>query len=98
MLTGESKIHQGMLIYKTPRKAIYNSHEGKYHPVKGWLQVEREVLVIGETADNYVYEFQESSCPHWDELGRYTTHYCFAVGFHKSRLVKWVTTQLQLNF
>ncbi len=85
-------------IYKTPRKAIYNSPEGKYHPVKGWLQVEREVLVLGETDSIYITEIRESSLTHNDELGCYTSQYCFPVGFHKSRLVKWVTTQLELNF
>lgn len=56
---------------------------------QGWQFKEIETLVIGETDDTYIEYFKETSCGYWDELGRYTAHYCLPLGFHKSRLVRW---------
>lgn len=78
-----------MIIYKYPKKAIYRRTTNVYLSGRGWQFEEIEATIIGETIEAYIEYFKETSCGYWDELGRYTAHYCLPIGFHKSRLVRW---------
>lgn len=80
-----------MLFYNEPRKVVYLSETGIYDIQNGgWQRKEVETTVIGEDNDSFIEHYKVMSCGYWDELGRYTAHYCTPMGFHKSRFVRWV--------
>ncbi len=68
--------------YDKPLKARYNQYGGEYVVDEetgyyGWSQVEVETVVIGETEDTFVFKL----------IGP------IPIGFHKSRLVKWLESR-----
>ncbi|NNV54554.1 hypothetical protein [Limnovirga soli] len=85
-----------MIRYAQPRKGLFNLNTEEYHPKIGWVQKQEALVIIGETACSYTCRYLTSSIPYWDEYGRYEAHATTAVGVHKSRLVKWLPTQIQL--
>lgn len=77
--------------YDNPVKAVYKVETGEYKFPVGWVQKEVTDLVVGETTDCYVYYFLKTESDDWTK-----TKMTLPMGFHKSRLVRWETTQLQL--
>lgn len=92
-------IEQGILYnfvpYETPRLAIYNSPGETYELPRGWIDVPKTVLIIGETKDSYITELRPSEHGEWTEK-RILYKYILPLGFHKSRFIKWEETQLKL--
>ena len=74
-------------FYNKPRTGIFNGFIKT--PKIDTVEAIVEAVIIGETKDLYVTEIYESTCPMWDEMGRYETHYCHPGGFTKSRFIKW---------
>ena len=81
--------------YEFPRLAEYSFDINVYEYPKGWLTEPKQVLVIGEAKDSYTTELKSSSHGEWDEK-RILLKYILPLGFHKSRLIRWVDTQLTL--
>lgn len=74
---------KGVLMYEQPRKGLFSRH-GKWIKGEGWASIPTESLIIGEDEISYVYEIRKT------EAGE------IALGWHKSRLIKWEATQLSI--
>lgn len=81
-------------FYKPYRKALFNGYIESAS--NGTIESKVEAVIIGETKDEYVTKIMETSTPMWDEMGKYNTESCYPLGFHKSRLIKWISS-FQLN-
>lgn len=79
--------------FEIPKKCIYNLDANKYLLGTGWLQVEKETTVIGEDRDSYIEELRPVSDPN-----KYSNKkkYLLPLGFHKSRLIRWLPTQIEM--
>lgn len=77
-----------VVLYPFPKKAIFRVEckSGKYELPTGWRQVEEEYNVIGEDDTSYIYELRKSESK------------VLPLGVHKSRLVRFVSGQLQIDF
>jgi hypothetical protein len=86
----------GLVIYEHPRNAIFLQPTGEYDIKKGPVQQETEVIVIGE--DNHCYitqTFKTHRFMHQPNVFTYGK-LMYGIGFHKTRLVRFVETQLEL--
>jgi len=81
--------------YPHPRKAIFSIDTNVYGR-NGWVHKDEEHTIIGEDFDCYVTKLLSSGHGEWvgEEVIQRT--YILPIGIHKSRLVKWVDTQLEL--
>jgi hypothetical protein len=82
--------------YDTPKKGVFNVETGEYKLPIGWLQKEVECIIIGETDLHYVEELLPSSHGEWVGDVVVEHKYILPIGLHKSRLVKWIDSQLCL--
>lgn len=83
-----------MILYENIRTGIF--HGFIEDSTKGTIEAIVEKRIIGETYDGYITEIRESSIPMWDDMGKYDIQMCSPVYIHKSRLIKWTITQLEL--
>lgn len=81
--------------YDSPQMASYESDIGEYKFPKGWLTEPVNVLVIGETDHSYVTELSAAEHGEWKDE-RILYKYTLPLGFHKTRLINWKETQLQM--
>jgi hypothetical protein len=84
-----------MVRYEHPRKAIFNVTTDEYGP-DGWIEVEEEKTIIGEVDIGYIYGFITTGHGMWEGDDRYQVEYTSANWIHRSRFVRWVTTQTEL--
>jgi len=84
--------------FNSPTEGEFRITTDVYKFPDGWLCKNKKYLIIGETDDTYVYKLLPSSYGEWivDKVIR--KEYIMPLGIHKSRLVKWIETQLSLNF
>ncbi len=85
--------------YPIPKKAIFSAGDDSREyaePPVGWKYKDEECLVLGETEMCYVTEIITSLTPMWENGVRYNRSSTVHVGFHKSRFVKWLDTQIEL--
>lgn len=85
----------GFQAYEFPRLAEYRHETDIYAYPIGWLTEPKQVLVIGEDNSSFVTELKPSEHGEWDEK-RVLYKYILPLGFHKTRLIRWVDTQLSL--
>lgn len=71
------------VAYEIPRLALYNAGF-EYDSKLNWVDIEKQTLVLGEDSHFYVEEIKPSE---WGDLH---------LGFHKSRLIKWMPVQITL--
>lgn len=90
------KVEYNYRSYINPKRAVYYESGNDYvkDPVTGllgWSRIEREVLVIGEDDTSFVTELREhKSSDSWSvDYGKVCL---LPLGFHKSRLKKWLLT------
>ena len=82
--------------YTMPKKALYFRDTGDYvkdpeSGMFGWEMIPEEAEVIGETDTSYVKQLVEYTNRHsWDK--DYKKKSLLPLGFHKSRLIKWIPT------
>lgn len=82
--------------YQTPRNGLFKVETGEYKYPEGWVQEEKEYTIIGETNDNFIERLIDSGHGEW-LYGEVIQHkYTLPIGPHKSRFIKWITTQVQL--
>lgn len=87
----------GLILYNHPRKCIYNADINKYDLQKGWLTEETEITVIGHDDYNYVTKvFNTNEYIEHPNKPPLKGDLIYGIGFHKSRFVKWIETQLNL--
>lgn len=73
--------------YEQLRKGIFSVETGEYKLPVGWVGMEKEFLIIGETDETYVTQLIEPEKEESDIV---------PIGLHKSRLIQWKETQLEL--
>ena len=73
--------------YETKKKALVNVHTSEYGP-NGWVNKPTEFDVIGEDDHCYIYELRTIE----------KENRILPIGFHKSRLIKWIPGQLSIKF
>lgn len=84
--------------FEKPKRAIY-AHPGNdyINDVKtgllGWSNIEKEVTVIGEDDTTYIEKLKEHLICDTNDPD-YGETVLMPIGFHKSRLIRWVSDQL----
>lgn len=94
------KVEYNFKPYLQPKTALYHQTGNDYVKAPetgliGWSKVVKEMIIIGETDDSYISylkEYQNSNTRDKD----YGNISLLPIGFHKSRLLKWLPTQLML--
>lgn len=88
--------------YQKPKKALFCQTGTDYikDPITGllgWSEILLETQVIGEDDTRYIEYLKEyQNCDTWDK--HYGEISLLPIGFHKSRLIKWIpTTGQQLS-
>lgn len=88
----------GFKRYDKPKVGLFSTekHNGSYSLTSGWEKEIKEYLIIGEDSTSYVYKLKPT------EEGRFVGNkivrkkFILPIGIHKSRLLKWRTTQLSM--
>ena len=92
------KFLHGLTIYQNPRNAIFRQETGLYDLKQGPIREEVTVTVIGEDDHCYIintfisdrFMLKPGICIY----GQFT----YGVGFHKTRLVRFVETKLKMIY
>lgn len=87
----------GLVLYDHTRKGIFRCDINIYDPKHGWLDEEKELLIIGE--NNYWYitrTLRDDTCWVHPDKPPLKGDFLSGIGPNKDRLVKWVETQLEL--
>lgn len=89
---------KGYKHYKHPKRGVFSLEKpnGKYVLPGGWESELKEVVIIGEDDNCYVYELRESEQGYWVGEKVVNRKFVLPIGVHKSRLLNWIGTQLQL--
>lgn len=83
--------------YDKPRKGVFLIETKEYKLPGGWVRAQTEATVIGECDEVYVEYLKPTSHGEWVGNEVIQHEYILPLGFHKSRLVRWVDEpQLQL--
>lgn len=88
------KVEYNFKRYEQSKKAMYylTGHDYEIDPVTGlygWSKIVKEAIVIGEDDTSYIEILKEDrNCDTWDK--DYGTVSLLPLGFHKSRLIKWL--------
>lgn len=82
--------------YQFSKMGVFEVDTNEYKLPGGWIQKEEEHLIIGEDEHIYVTKFLPHCHGEWVGDVVIQTNYIIAIGLHKSRLVRWKETQLQL--
>ena len=85
-----------VIHYDAPRKGIFACHTGEYDPENGWIDEPKELTIIGEKENYYIEREQPFSYGWWVGNTVKTINTTVEIGPHKSRLIKWMDTQLKL--
>lgn len=83
--------------YDFPKNGLFKVGDGGYDQKLGWTQIQVVHKIIGENDLWYIYRFIESETyyptPNFTPL---KIDFLSPIGIHKTRLVKWLDTQLEL--
>lgn len=90
------KVLYGYKPYQNPRKGVFRISTDEYKLPEGWVTRNDEVVIIGETNDSFVQEIRDYEEGKWVGNKVVRRKYLLPIGIHKSRLVKWITGQLEL--
>lgn len=86
----------GFKKYSFPKKAMFSVTTSEYNIQTGWIEKQVECIIIGETHDCYISKLIQSEHGIWVSKRVKKCEYILPIGYHKSRLIKWVNNQLQL--
>lgn len=81
--------------YELPKQGVFRVETGEYGP-DGWVRIEEQSTIIGETSEHYVTRLSNGSVGMWEGDIVVQHDYVCHIGYHKSRFVKWVDSQLKL--
>jgi len=84
-----------IIYFESPKVGVFNIEAHKYDPEKGWLQIEKEVEIIGTVGEHwYLYEMRRLHPDHGlngkKPKPTMTDKDLFIpLSIHKSRLIEW---------
>lgn len=81
--------------YPIPKLGEFKITSDRYGE-NGWELDIKKAMIIGETASYYVTELRPLSFDEWVGNDVVTRQSIVHIGFHKSRFMKWIDTQLEL--
>lgn len=83
--------------YQYPKLGVFsiNKKNGKW-TINGWETIDKKAIIIGEDSISYVYNIRQTCFPYSYEGLPYEVKTTIYVGYHKSRLVRWIDNQLSL--
>lgn len=84
--------------YEQAKKGVFSITTDEYKLPGGWVLKEEERIIIGETDDCFVEKLLESGHGEWIGDKVVQLNYTLPVGIHKSRFVKWLPTQIEINY
>lgn len=92
------KFLNGLIFYQNPRNAIFRQESGLYDLKQGPIKQEIKAKVIGEDDRCYItrtfitdrFMQKPGTCIY----GRFT----YGIGYNKTRLVRFIETQLELIY
>jgi len=88
----------GLTIYQNPRNAIFRQETGMYDLKQGPIRQEVTAKVIGEDDQCYITSTFITD-RFMQKPGIYIYgHFVYGIGFHKTRLVRFIETQLELIY
>jgi len=83
--------------WEQPKKGLFNVIKQPLEDTpEGLAQVQVEKLIIGENEQGFVYQLIKSGYNYWEGDEVIEVCYTLPIWIHKSRLVKWIDTQLEL--
>ena len=88
-------LDKSIKLYPTPRRGIFSVESpcGTYSLPEGWKQIEKEYEIIGEDRLCFINRLYTTN---HEECGKKPKEYISGIGPHKTRLVRWITGQLEL--
>jgi len=86
----------GFEPYEIPRNGLFSVHTGIWQSSGGWENKNEAHLIIGETSDCYIYKLIPSEERRWKGSKVVRESFMLPIGLHKTRLIRWLPTQLQL--
>ena len=88
------EILYNFIAYKNPKIGIFQIMTGEYNGK--WVCEDVSILIIGEIDDCYIEKLVDSGHGEWvgDEVIQHI--YTIPIGPHKTRFVRWESTQLTL--
>jgi hypothetical protein len=87
----------GLFLYEHPKNAIYRETTNEYDSARGgWISIEKQATVIGEDEHFYVTRTVNTCEYNFTPNDTIKGNFLYGIGFHKSRLVKFVETQLEM--
>lgn len=88
-------LDKSIKLYPAPRRGIFSvdSPCGTYSLPEGWKCIEKEYEIIGEHKLFFVKQLHTVKHEEW---GKKPKEYISGIGPHKTRLVRWITGQLEL--
>jgi hypothetical protein len=87
-----------MNIYNLPKIGIFRVETGDYDPLVGWVQKEEKIKIIGEDTQTYISRTQPLNYGIYENGVVKQINTVIGIGPHKTRLVRWIETQLELEF
>jgi hypothetical protein len=90
--------HYNYKPYLHPKKGLFSVETGYYNLKDGWIQKSVETVIIGEPNLHYIEQLQEYEFGEWVGNTVIKNKIITPIGIHKSRLIKWLTVQLELEF
>lgn len=82
--------------YEHPKTGEFWTETNEYRLPGGWVRKLEPITIIGEDDTGFVYRLQESGHGEWIDGQVVHFKYILPIGIHKSRLHRWVDTQLSL--
>lgn len=82
--------------YEHPKNGLFRVETNEYKLPGGWIQKLEAIKIIGETDLHFIYELRESGHGEWIGSEVINYKYILPIGIHKSRLERWIDTQLSL--
>jgi hypothetical protein len=95
--TKQHKQPVGFKPYAIPKNGLFAIHTGTWLPSNAWETINETHLIIGEDSDTFVCKVIPYEVGMWVGDKVIKEHQVLAIGIHKTRLLRWLPTQTQLN-
>jgi hypothetical protein len=87
---------QDFIKYITPREGLFLMTTSDYKPGIGWAKHVEKKMIIGEDSTCYIERFQKFGYGEWEGDSVIQKNDLIGIGPHKTRLVRWLNSQLSL--
>lgn len=82
--------------YDLPKTGEFWTETNEYRLPGGWVKKLETLTIIGEDDTAFVYRLKETGHGEWIDGQVVQLQYILPIGIHKSRLHRWLDTQLSL--